>query len=294
MELRHLRYFIAVAEEQSFTRAANRLYIQQGPLSKQIQKLETELGVILFDRKKHPIQLTAAGQAFLEESRAILEQLEQAVHKTQRIHQGELGYLTVGCTSSIANSIFPEILQTFWQRYPGVKLILQEEPSSLLIQKLRDSQNDLIFLYLYHELSEADDLETISLTPEQLVAVLPKNHPLAAKSQISLADLKDEEFVMPLHQVGAGLYEQIYHLCQQADFVPKIAQTAVYMVTILGLVANETGISLLPSHVQNLQREGVVYRPIQEQTTIAQLTAVWRRDNSSTILQRFINIIEEM
>jgi DNA-binding transcriptional LysR family regulator len=294
MELRHLRYFIAVAEEQSFTRGANRLYIQQPPLSKQIQKLETELGVILLDRTSIPIQITAAGEAFLKESRAILEQLEQAVHKTQRIHQGELGYLTVGCTSSIANSIFPEILQTFWQRYPGVKLILQEEPSSLLIQKLRDSQNDLIFLYLYHELSEADDLETISLTPEQLVAVLPKNHPLAAKSQISLADLKDEEFVMPLHQVGAGLYEQIYHLCQQADFVPKIAQTAVYMVTILGLVANETGISLLPSHVQNLQREGVVYRPIQEQTTIAQLTAVWRRDNSSTILQRFINIIEEM
>lgn len=294
MELRHLRYFIAVAEELSFTRGANRLYMRQPPLSKQIQKLETELGVILFDRTSIPIQLTAAGEAFLKESRAILEQLEQAVRKTQRIHQGELGYLTVGCTSSIANSIFPEILQTFWQRYPGVKLILQEEPSASLIQKLRDSQNDLIFLYLYHELSEADDLETISLTPEQLVAVLPKNHPLAAKSQISLADLKDEEFVMPLHQVGAGLYEQIYHLCQQADFVPKIAQTAVYMVTILGLVAGETGISILPSHVQNLQREGVVYRPIQEQTTIAQLTAVWRRDNSSTILQRFRDIMKQM
>ncbi|NJK74466.1 MAG: LysR family transcriptional regulator [Oscillatoriales cyanobacterium RU_3_3] len=294
MELRHLRYFIAVAEEQSFTKAAKRLYIEQGPLSKQIQKLEKDLNVRLFNRKNIPIQLTAAGQAFLEESRAILEQLEQAVRKAQRIHQGELGYLTVGFTSSIANSIFPDILRTFRQQYPEIEPILQEEQSSLLIQKLCDSQIDLIFLYLYHELSEADDLETISIASEQLVAVLPKNHPLAAQSQISLTDLKDEEFVMPLHQVGADLYEQIYHLCQQAGFVPKIAQTAVYMVTILGLVAGETGISLLPSNVQNIQREGVVYRPIQEQTKIAQLTAVWRRDNSSTILQRFIDIIQEM
>jgi len=291
MELRHLRYFIAVADELSFSRAAMRLYIAQPALSCQIKALEAELGVQLFDRRNNPIQITPAGEAFLEESRATLAQLEQAVHKTQRIHQGALGYLTVGFTSSIANGVFPEMLRTFRQRYPEVKLILQEEHSSSLIQKLRDRQTDIIFLYLYHEISEANDLETMSLTQEPLVAVLPKNHPLAAKSNISLSDLKDEAFVMPLHQVVAGLSEQIYHLCSQAGFVPKVVQTAVFMVTILGLVAGETGISILPSHVENIQREGVVYRPIQEQTTTTQLTAVWRQNHSSTILQQFLDII---
>ncbi len=294
MELRHLRYFIAVADELSFTNAAKRLHISQPPLSNQIKDLETELGVQLFDRKSHPIQLTPAGQAFLEESRATLALLEQAVHKTQRIHQGELGHLTVSFTSSIANGVFPEILRTFGQRYPEVKLILQEEHSAFLIQRLRDRQTDIIFLYLYHEISEDNDLETMSITQEPLVAVLPKNHPLAAKSQISLADVKNEEFVMPLHQVVAGLSEQIYHLCSQAGFVPKVVQTAVFMVTILGLVAGETGISILPSHVQNLQRKGVVYRPILEQSTTTNLTAVWRQNDSSTILQQFLEIIKSL
>ena len=292
MELRHLRYFIAVADEQSFSRAAERLHMAQPPLSHQIKDLEKELGVQLFDRKSHPIQLTPAGQAFLEECRATLAQLEQAVHKTQRIHQGELGYLTVGFTSSMANGVFPEMLRTFRQRYPEVELILQEEHSASLIQRLRDRQTDIIFLYLYHEIYEANDLEMMSLTQEPLVAVLPKNHPLAAKSQISLADLKDEEFVMPLHQVVAGLSEQIYHLCSQAGFIPKVVQTAVFMVTILGLVAGETGISILPSHVENIQREGVVYRPIMEPTATTHLTAVWRQNDSSTILQHFLDVIK--
>ncbi|MEG3840913.1 LysR substrate-binding domain-containing protein [Microcoleus sp. herbarium14] len=225
----------------SFTNAAKRLNISQPPLSNQIQALEAKLGVTLFDRRP-AVQLTPAGQAFLEEPRATLAQLEQAVHKTQRIHQGKLGYLTVGFTSSIANGVFPEMLRTFRQQYPEVKLILQEEHSAFLIQKLRDRQTDIIFFYLYHDIAEANDLETMSLTQEPLVAVLPKNHPLTAQSKISLSDLKDQEFVMPLHQVVAGLSEQIYHLCSQAGFVPKVVQTAVFTVTILGLIAGETGI----------------------------------------------------
>ena len=294
MELRHLRYFITVADEQSFSRAAERLHIAQPPLSQQIQALEIELGVQLFNRKTRPLQLTLAGQTLLAEARAILVKLEQAVHQTQRIHQGELGYLTVGFTSSIANGIFPEIMRTYRQQYPEVKLILEEENSATLIQRLRDRQTDMIFLYLYDEIFAANDLETLALTQEPLVVVLPQNHPLTAQAEISISDLKNEEIVMPLHQVVSDLPDQIYHLCSQAGFVPKVAQTAVFMVTILGLVAGETGISILPSHVQNLQRQGVVYRPIQEQTTTIKLTAVWLHNNSSTILQQFLNIIKTL
>lgn len=294
MELRHLRYFIAVADEQSFSRAAERLHIAQPPLSQQIQALEIELGVKLFDRKNRPLQLTLAGQTFLVEARATIAKLEQAVYQTQRIHQGESGYLTVGFTSSIANGSFPEILRTYRQQYREIKLILQEENSAVLLQKLRDRQVDIIFLYLYDKTFEANDFETIALTQEPLVVVLPQNHPLAAQEEVSLWELKNEEIVMPLHQVVFDLPAQIYHVCAQAGFIPKVVQTAVFMVTILGLVAGETGISILPSHVQNLQRKGVVYRPIKEQTTTIKLTAVWRHDYSSPVLLQFLNIIKTL
>ncbi|HEY9762393.1 MAG TPA: LysR substrate-binding domain-containing protein [Trichocoleus sp.] len=291
MELRHLRYFIAVADELSFSRAAERLRMAQPPLSQQIQALEAELGVKLFDRKKRPLQLTSAGQAFLEEARFTLVQLEQAIHTTRRIHQGEMGSLTVSFTSSMANGVLPDILRTFKQRYPDVKLILREENSVFQIQGLRERQTDIVFAHQYHQAAEASDLEGMVLMQEPLVIVLPKKHPLADQSGILVADLVNEEFVMPLHQVVSGLPEQIYHLCSEAGFVPKVAQEAVFMVTILGLVAGEIGISVLPSSVRNLQREGVVYRSIRGQSTATQLTAIWRCSHSSSILQHFLDVV---
>ncbi len=290
MELRHLRYFVTVADELSFSRAAERLQMAQPPLSQQIQALEAELGVRLFDRKKRPLQVTPAGQVFLEEARSTLAQLEQAVQKAQRVHQGELGCFTIGFTSSIANGVLPNILRTFRQRYPEIKLILREENSAFQLQGLRDRQTDIIFVYQVHDVAEAHDLAMMPLSQETLVAVLPQSHPLAAHAKISLADLADEEFVMPLRPVVSGLPEQIYYLCTQAGFVPKVAQEAVFMVTILGLVAGNIGISILPSSVQNLRRKGVVYRPIQEKTSAHQLTAVWRREHASSILPQFLDI----
>jgi DNA-binding transcriptional LysR family regulator len=294
MELRHLRYFIAVADELSFSRAAEKLHIAQPPLSQQIQALETELGVRLFDRKKRPLQITPAGQAFLEEARSTLAGLEQAIHKTQRINQGELGYLTVGFTSSIANGILPNILRIFRQQYPEIKLILREANSAEQVQKLRDRQTDIVFVYQNLHLLAANDLEVMPLLQETLVVALPQKHPLAAQSTISITDLADEEFIMPLYQVVSGLSDQIYSLFTQAGCIPKISQEAVFTLTILGLVAGEMGISILPSSVQNLQRTGVVYRPIQEQTTTNQLMAVWRQEDESNILRQFIDITKNV
>jgi DNA-binding transcriptional LysR family regulator len=290
MELRHLRYFIAVADELSFSRAAERLQIAQPPLSQQIQALEAELGVKLFDRKKRPLQLTLAGQAFLEEARMTLANLEQAIRKTQLINQGELGSLTIGFTSSMANDILPSILRTFRQRYPEINLILREANSGSQIQGLRDRQTDIIFVYRTPALTEANDLEMMLLSQQSLVAVLPHHHPLTTQSTVSLIDLADEEFIMPLRPVVTSVSEQIYALCAQAGFVPKVAQEAIFMVTILGLVAGEMGISILPSSVQNLRREGVTYRPIQEKAIANPLTIAWRQENSSPILQQFIDI----
>lgn len=292
MELRHLRYFIAVADELSFSRAAERLQMAQPPLSQQIQALEAELGVKLFDRKTRPLQLTVAGQALLDDARSTLAQLDQSVRKTQSIHNGELGHLAIGFTSSIANSILPDILRTFRQHYPEVRLILREENSAFQIQRLRDLQTDIIFTYQYRGLTEVSDLEVMPLLQEPLVVVLPKTHPLATQSKIALSDLADEDFVMPQQQVVSGLPEQIYYLCAQAGFVPKVAQEAVFMVTILGLIAAEIGISILPCSAQALQRQGVVYRPLQEQSLTTQLFAIWRSQNSSTSLKRFLDIAQ--
>ena len=292
MELRHLRYFIAVADELSFSRAAERLQIAQPPLSQQIQALETELRVKLFDRKKRPLQLTLAGIAFLEEAKLMLAQLEQAVHKTRRIQQGELGYLTVGFTSSIANGILPNILRSFRQNSPEVKLILREENSAFQIQGLRDRQTDIVFVYQDPALCEARDLETMPLLQESLIVALPQSHRLSTRSSIAIKELVNEEFVMPLSPVVSGLPEQIRYLCDQAGFVPNVAQEATFIVTILGLVAGEMGVSILPSSVQNLQRTGVVYRPIQEQATVKQLIAVWRQGDPSPILQKFLAVVQ--
>jgi DNA-binding transcriptional LysR family regulator len=293
MELRHLRYFITVADELSFSRAAERLNMAQPPLSQQIQSLETEMGAKLFDRTKRPLQLTLAGQAFLIEARSTLTNLEQAIQRIQLIHQGELGHLSIGFTSSISNGILPNVLRVFRQQYPSVKLILREENSSMQLQGLRDRQTDIIFLYQDHQLLAATDLDVMLFRQEPLVVALPEKHPLTNKANVAIVDLIDEEFVMPSYQVVSGLPEKIYTLCDQAGFMPKVALEAIFTVTILGFVAAEIGISILPSSVQSLQRTGVVYRPIEEKTIANQLIAVWRKQNSSIILQRFLTVAGE-
>ena len=293
MELRHLRYFVAVAEELSFSRAAERLIMAQPPLSLQIQALENELGVKLFDRKR-PLQLTQAGVSFLADARLTLATVDLAIHKTQQIHQGELGHLVVGFTSSMANGILPDILRTFQQNYPAVKLILREINSAIVIDRLRDRQVDIVFVYQDIQTSEDLDLSIIHLPAESLVVVLPEHHPLAAKVEISITDLADEEFIMPLPQLEAGLFPQIQKVFAQAEITPNIVQQALFTVTILGLVAGGIGVSILPCSVQNLQRKGVVYRPLVEPTIANQLVAVWRSNDSSIILSNFLGEISSI
>lgn len=294
MELRHLRYFIAVADELSFSRAAERLHIAQPPLSQQIKALETELGVQLFNRTKRPLQLTEAGQAFVEEARSTLEKIDQAIRKTQRIQQGELGCLTVGLTSSMANGILPIIVRTFRRRHPETALMLRESNAIALAQGLRDRMIDAIFAYRTPSLIQSIDLDMTVLSAESLLAVLPERHRLTSKPTISLADLQDEEFIMPPLHIASSISEQVFALCAQVGFVPKVVQEAIFVVTILGLVSGEMGISILPSSVQSLRREGVAYRPIQQEAVANPLTIVRRKEKPSDSLAKFIHIAKEI
>jgi DNA-binding transcriptional LysR family regulator len=294
MELRHLRYFIAVAEELNFSRAAERLHISQPPLSQQIQALEEELEVELFNRKHRPLQLTLAGQTFLAEARSILSQLEQATQLTKRVHQGNLGHLTVGFTSSVPNSILPEILRSFQARFPSISLVWRELASQPQIQGLRDRQIDVGFFHVPTLNANDDDLSFMTVLQEPLIVVLPESHRLASQAEIALKALASEAFVMPTRQIVPGLSEQIYRFCEQNGFFPNVIQEATLMLTILSLVSGGVGIALLPANAQNIQRKGVVYRTIQGEVPTVSMAAVWRRDDSSVILRHFLSVMKEM
>ncbi|MEW6494431.1 MAG: LysR substrate-binding domain-containing protein [Cyanobacteriota bacterium] len=293
MELRHLRYFIVLAEELNFSRAAQRLHIAQPPLSQQIRSLEDELGLQLFDRTTRPLQLTPAGQVFLEKARQVFTQVEQATVLAKRASRGEIGQLRVGINTSIANSVLPDILRTFCDRFPEVELVLHEQASYQQLQELCDRHIDVGFVNLHHlqSIDENDDtLSFISILQEPFVIVLPEGHPLAQQTQVSLKALANELFILPPAHLPSGLYYQITSLCQHVGFSPKVRQEATWMSTVLSLVAGGVGISLLPANAQNLQRTGVVFRLIQEQSPIFQMAMVWRRNDSCIVLRNFLEV----
>jgi DNA-binding transcriptional LysR family regulator len=250
-----------------------------------------EIGWCSPARKK---KLTQAGKAFFDEAEIILSTLEKAAQKTKRIHQAESGYLTVGFTSSMANGVLPNILQTFRKEYPEIKLILSEEVGSDRTSRLREQLVDIMFFYSEdRDFYEEKDLKVKKIGSESLVVVLPENHPLATKSKITINDLKDEELILPDPRFATGLSKEIIDLYTEAKIRPQVMLKAVFVVTILGLVSGEIGISILPDSVKNLQRAGVVYREIAGQPTRKnQLCVVYRKSDFSTILKNFLNTIK--
>jgi DNA-binding transcriptional LysR family regulator len=291
MELRHLRYFIAVAEELHFSRAAERLHMAQPPLSQQIQQLEAELGVELLHRRtKRQVQLTEAGQVFLQEAYQLLAQLEQAIHRTQRTGRGEEGHLVVGFTSSVAYDILPSLLQRFRAEYPAVRLVLQELTTSQQEQAFQDGRIQVGF---GHPPINEEELNLTCILQESLIVALPDRHLLAQKPQVSVRSLANEPFILFPRALGSGLYDQILSLCQQANFSPQVAQEAIQMQTIIGLVSGGMGIAIVPASMQNLQRVGVVYRPIEETTPLVETAVIWRKTDSSPVLQAFLRCVIE-
>lgn len=292
MELRHLRYFVAVAEELNFSRAAERLHIAQPPLSKQIRDLEAELGVVLFNRTKRRVELTAPGQVFLEKVHQSIQSIEQAVEAVQRSSRGEIGRLSVGFNSSATYSVLPQILRGFRERYPQVELYLHELTTSQQLECLHQHQIDAGILYLPIESSA---LKVLSVLKETLVVAMPESHPLAVSSQISIRALSREPFIIPPHRLGGGLYSKIMQFFQQSGFNPTVVQEAMQLQTMISLVAGGVGVALVPASLQNLQRAGVVYRCLQELTPEVTIAIAWRQhDDGSPVLQKFIDAVREL
>jgi DNA-binding transcriptional LysR family regulator len=303
VELRQICYFLAVIEaDNNFSRAAERLQIEQPPLSQRIRALEKMLKVELFDRKRRPLQLTDAGRVFLEEAQLVVTHLNRAIVKAQEADRGERGWLAVGISSSITNTILPDLLREFRQRRPGVELELRELTVPEQIQELRDRRIHTGFETILNPHSRYPSLQTLEpdlqflpILDDPLIVVIPEKHPLATQAQIPLKTLMSEPLILPPLE-AVPYYQEFVHLCHQAGFHPKIVQNikATWAINILSLVAGEVGLAILPSSVQTLQRKGVVYRMIEDVNLIKQIAIVWRRDDSSPVLHEFLQVVKDV
>lgn len=291
MELRHLRYFIAVAEELHFGRAAQQLGISQPPLSQQIQALEQEVGARLFERTNRRVELSEAGRLFLEQARQVLAQVEKAADVARRAQLGELGEMKIGFTSSAPfNSSIPKAIHAFRQRFPAVHLNLKEMSSREVADAVFD---ETIEVGLMRPLPLPEGVVATELSREPLMAVLNASHPLAEgnESGIRLSALANEPFVFFPRSYGSGLHAQLLSLARQAGFNPHFAQEAAEVMTIISLVSAGLGVSVLPASYQRMRVDGVVYRTLLDEGA---MTAVWlvrRQGSASAMANAFVELL---
>ncbi len=289
MELRHLKYFIAVAEEMHFGRAAKRLHIAQPPLSQQIMNLEEELGVKLFDRSRRSIQLTDAGAYFLKEARQVLSHLEQAAETSRRIYNGQAGRLVVGFVGSVIHTFLPEGLRIFRERFPDVELVLQELNTADQVKSLHARRIDVGFFYL-----GAHDplLASRPLIEAPLLVVLPRKHALSNRKSVQIKELAKEPFIANTRSTEPVVRDAFISLCHSAGISPRITQEAGQVQTVLGLVASGLGACLLPDFCKNIRRPGVQYVPLSGSAPTVKLGMAWHKDNDSALVKSFVSVIE--
>ncbi len=291
MEFRHLRYFVTVAEELHFGRAAEKLHMSQPPLSMQIQALEKELGVTLLNRTQRHVSLTQAGHTLLQEARQILSRVDQAVSMARRAGRGEIGELAIGFISVADYNILPIVLREFRRRYPLVNLTLRELTSDAQVEDLVSGRIDVGLML---PPISAPALESVSILREPLIAALPQRHPLARRAgKISLSSLADAPFILFPRHMAPGLYDDVVSFCRAAGFSPRVEQEAIQMQTIVSLVSAELGVALIPRSLQNLQRTGVVYKALRETSPLIEIHLVWRRDDTLPVLKLFVELAQQ-
>ncbi|HEV3330126.1 MAG TPA: LysR substrate-binding domain-containing protein [Bryobacteraceae bacterium] len=284
MDLRRLRYFVAVAEELHFGRAAERVGIAQPPLTQQIHKLESELGCRLLVRGRKTV-LTAAGNTLLDEARRLLDQAERAADMTRRAARGELGRLVVGAPPSVMLSALPAVIRAYRQRYSGVQFTLRELSTSAIENALRSGEIDVGFL---RETRPGPPLTSQVMFDEPVVAVLPAAHPLAARKSLALEALGGEPFLFFPRRLGPAFYDRLISFCSRAGFVPDVVQEATQWQSVVCLVESGMGVSLAPGCVQRFRWPGVAYRPLHQLRT--SVAACWRLEATSATAMAFLKL----
>lgn len=289
MELRHLRYFVAVAEELHFGRAADRLHMSQPPLSQQIHNLEEELGLKLFLRRNRRVELTHAGRVFLGEAKQILARMERAADAAKRADRGKTGPLVVACGPLAMKTILPMALKIFRTLSPEVELCLRQSTMQEMLESLQDRTTDVGLLTPSFE---STMLQSQMVLTVPVVAAVPKSHPLAQQESIKLKELKDERFVLYSHRSAPGFHVRMIELCRRAGFAPKITQEAGQYPELLVLVTAGYGVALVPELRDCCVPEGVSLVRIEETWATIQLGMAWRAGNSSPVLAAFLDVIK--
>src|SRR6185369_5143458 len=266
MELRHLRYFVGVAQELNFTRAAQILRVSQPALSRQIRQLEEEVGVVLLERNRRGVRLTMAGKAFLAEARALLEQSEQAIRVAQETNHAGSGHLNVGYVWGLFHSVVPATIERFRREHPNVAVNLFDMTATQQAEALVQGRLDAGFIGFAQE-ADAAGLSKRKVGTCAFVAALPKNHRAARKPKVPLATLAQDFFFVISEQNYPGASWFVLEACQRAGFRPKILQAAERGHTILGLVAGNCGVALLPEPLRALPHPGVIFRPLAQPPT---------------------------
>lgn len=294
MEIRHLRYFLAVAEAGHMTRAAERLGIQQPPLSLQIKALETELGVPLFHRHPKGVALTDAGRLFQAEARRLVDDMAAMQQRMACVARGELGVLNVGFTSSAAAHAFtPEALRACRRAWPGITLSIREDHAAGITEAVEAGRLHCGLIRV--PVSQPDGLTFETLLSEPVVVALPRDHALARRADaLSLADLRGEGFILVRQPGAPGLYANLLALCEAQGVRPRIAAEVERMVTSLNLVAAGAGIAVVPASMAGLHPHAVVYLPLLDGTPLdAPLTLVYRTAEASGPAAHFLKIARD-
>ena len=291
MELRHLRYFIAVAEELHFGRAAVRSHVAQPALSQQIMQLEAELGVLLLARTKRRVALTEPGRLFLVEARRALAQVATAVDTARRANAGEVGRLRIGYVDSALWGALPTVIGRFRERFPGVALTMLERLPAQQVAALRLGDLDVC---IGPPPPLAPDLRTTHVTEERVMVALPAAHPLAARKSIALSTLADERWVLVPARVPSRLRDLVIAACAAEGFTPRVTQEARELDALVALVSAGLGVTLVPTTAERIPRQGVVFRRLRGVDLKFRLVAIWMRGPIPPTVASFIGVLREV
>jgi DNA-binding transcriptional LysR family regulator len=289
MELRHLRYFVAVAEERHFGRAAARLHMAQPPLSQQIKQLEAELGVSLLRRTTRKVDLTSVGEAYLDRARRILASVDEAGLEAQRVAAGMVGRLVVGCVGSATYSLLPSLARVLREELPDVEFGFRGEmlvPDQ--VAALRDGSLDLALL---RPPVDEPSLRWRVLRSDPLIVALPDGHRLTARKRLRVADLRDEEFIVHAGRGRSVMYATVLDLCREAGFEPRIRHEVAETSTLTTFVAAGLGIAIVPAPVAALGVQGTAYRPLTGSKARIDLAVATRADDDSPALARALEVL---
>jgi DNA-binding transcriptional LysR family regulator len=292
MEFRHLRYFVAVAEELNFTKAAEKLFLAQPSLTRQIRDLEEELGVLMFDRSKNRISLTPEGETFLIDARRLLAESARSVLAVQRLSRGETEELKIGYMASLYHDVIPITLKAFRKVYPGTLLMLFNMSPAEQYLALGEHRIDLGFLSLQCTPHD-NDLERACLARDLVIVVLPEGCPIARKPTIRLKELESMPFISLSETAYPGLRRWLVDTCQKAGFFPNIQQEVECEPAVLNLVAAGAGVALLPRPVERLPHNGVVFRRLNP-AAASEFYVTWHSESKSQALKNFIGVLQNM